>query len=251
MFTCITITQDKGESDMNSPYIVQLRTGKVKRLGQEGAKNPMDRPWESGMFKKEQSGKIWLCETGLTEDEVADTKVHGGPEKALFAYPRKHYPYWQEDLENDQITAGAMGENLVMDHADETTTCIGDTYKFGEATIQVSQPRQPCWKPARRFKVLDFALRIQQSGLTGWYYRVLQEGYVEAGHELTLIDRPYPEWTIAACNEVMHVKKKDFEATRALANCPLLAGSWQRTLNKRLKGQEFSLENRVYGENKA
>src|SRR5699024_9980212 len=78
-----------------------------------------------------------------------------------------------------EINTGAMGENLVIEGIDETDVCIGDTYEIGDALVEVSQPRQPCWKPARRFGVIDFALRIQKSGSTGWYYRVLKEGYIE------------------------------------------------------------------------
>lgn len=234
---------------MNFPFIKQLRTGKVKQMGEKDAKNPFERPWESGMFKQEREGKIWLSKSGLAADEVADKKVHGGPEKALFAYSALHYPYWQQEL-GIEIDAGAMGENLVMEAADEYTVYIGDTYRFGEAIIQVSQPRRPCWKPARRFKVLDFALRIQETGKTGWYYRVLQEGYVEAGVELELIERPYPQWSVAACNEIMYVKKADLNLAYELASCSALAPNWKRSLQKRLRGHESSIENRVYGPNK-
>lgn len=213
---------------MNAPYVRQLRTGKVKQLGVAGAKEPMERLWSTGMFKEPREGKVWLTKTGLTEDEVADQKVHGGPEKALFAYPEEHYTFWQQELGNDEIVAGAMGENLVLQHANEFTTFIGDIYRFGEAVIQVSQPRQPCWKPARRFKILDFALRIQESGRTGWYYRVLEEGYVQADSKLILLERPCPEWSIAAANEVMHVRKDDLKATYELSNCKLLAENWRR-----------------------
>lgn len=234
---------------MNLPFVKQLRTGKVKQLGTENAPDPMDRPWKSGMFKEQRTGKVFLRQTGLTEDEVADTKAHGGPEKALFAYPLQHYAFWKKELSSEEIDAGAMGENLVLTDVDEFTTCIGDKYKFGDAIIQVSQPRQPCWKPARRFKVLDLALRIQNSGFTGWYYRVLQEGDVEANQELILLERPFPQWTIAACNEVMHVRKDDLTAAYQLATCELLAVNWKRTLHKRLRGKESSLETRVYGKN--
>src|SRR5699024_2392298 len=101
-------------------------------------------------FKNEQSGKLWLSPTGLESDEIGDTVAHGGPEKALFAYPEKHYNYWKKDLEME-INTGAMGENLVIEGIDETDVCIGDTYEIGDALVEVSQPRQPCWKPARRF----------------------------------------------------------------------------------------------------
>src|SRR5699024_7130763 len=192
---------------MNTPFVEQLRTGKVKKLGDKHDQNPMERQWETGMFKNEREGQVWLTKTGLKEDEVADTKVHGGPEKALFAYPEAHYEYWREQLGKESMVAGGMGENLVIEGADEFTTFIGDVYRFGEAVIEVSQPRRPCWKPARRHRVLDLALQIQNSGRTGWYYRVLEEGYVEANVTLELIDRPHPEWSIAAANEVMYVDK--------------------------------------------
>lgn len=234
---------------MNHPYVRQLRTGKVKVLGNEAAKDPMERKWESAIFKKERTEPMMLYKNGLEADEVADKKVHGGPEKALFAYPAQHYPYWQQDLETDEIDIGGMGENLVIEGADEYSVFIGDTYQFGEAVIQVSQPRQPCWKPARRFKVLDLALRIQNSGRTGWYFRVLQAGKVSADAELELLDRPYPQWSIAACNEVMHVHKDDLNLAYELSSCILLAESWQRNLQKRLRGQRRNIKNRVYGPN--
>src|SRR5699024_10411123 len=98
--------------------------------------------------------------------------------------------------------------------------------------------------------VIDFAIRIQRSGLTGWYYRVLNEGHMEAGTELTLVERPYPKWTVAAANEVMHVKKDDLDLSAELAAIPSLAVNWKRRLEKRLRGSESSIEKRVYGPNK-
>ncbi|SFB14505.1 MOSC domain-containing protein YiiM [Lentibacillus halodurans] len=236
---------------MTKPIVNKILTGKVKQMGIPNAENRMDRPWQSGMFKKSVDVPQWLGFTGFSEDEVADTKNHGGAEKAVFAYPATHYRYWREDLKMDDIDIGAMGENLVLEHADESNVCIGDTYRFGESVIQVSQPRRPCWKPARRYRVMDFALRIQNSGRTGWYYRVLQEGYTKAGMELELIERPYPEWTIAACNDVIYVKKEALRLAEQLASCELLADSWKRTLRKRLRGKRSSDEKRVYGPNKA
>lgn len=234
---------------MNKPFVKQIRTGKVKELGQAGAKDPMHRPWSTAMFKEVQEGKVWLYKTGLTADEVGDTKNHGGVEKALFAYPSEHYTYWQDTLPKAVMDIGGMGENIVLTNGNEFTTFIGDTYRLGEAIIEVSQPRQPCWKPARRFQVMDLALRIQQTGYTGWYYRVLEEGYVEAD-ELELLDRPHPEWSIQACNEVMHVHKDDLRRAYDLATCPALATNWKNRLQKRLRGQESSIRNRVYGPNK-
>lgn len=236
--------------ELNEPHVHKIFIGKVKQLGDSNATKPMDKPWETAMFKNEYTEKIWLGKTGFIGDEVADKKNHGGPEKAVFAYPIGHYTYWKEVLELESIDMGAMGENLAVLEMDEFTVCIGDTFKIGDAIIQVTQPRQPCWKPARRFGILDFALQIQQSGFTGWYFRVLQEGDVISGIDLELIDRPYPEWTIAACNEVMHINKDDLRLTEELASCELLGENWKRTLKKRLRGQDSKISKRVFGPNK-
>lgn len=235
---------------MNTPFIKELRTGKVKQMGDKRAEDPLDREWESAIFKEERTGKVWLTKTGLEQDEVADTKVHGGPEKALFAYPIQHYAYWQQRLQKNSMVAGGMGENLVIDGVDEFMTFIGDIYRFGGAIIEVSQPRRPCWKPARRHRVLDLALQIQDTGRTGWYYRVLEEGYVEANVTLELIERPHPEWSIAAANEVMYVDKDNLRRAYELASCTALAPNWTESLERRLRGRESSIERRVYGPNK-
>jgi len=231
------------------PFVHKIFTGKAKKLGDPNASDPMDKPWETGIFKTETTRQLWLGKTGLSNDEVGDKKRHGGPEKALFAYPIKHYTFWREDLALASIDIGGMGENLAVLEMDEYTVYIGDTYKFGDAVIQVSQPRQPCWRPARRYRKKDFALDIQKTGKTGWYYRVLQEGYVQPELDLELIERPYPQWSIAAANEVMHVYKKDLRLADELASCELLAENWKKTLWKRLRGQESSVRRRVYGPN--
>ena len=235
---------------MSAPYVKKLLAGKVKKIGDPDASNRMAQQWESGIFKNSVKEKLWLSQTGLTGDEVADTKNHGGPEKAIFAYPTIHYDLWKEELDLKEIGIGAMGENMAVHSMDEHSVCIGDTYQFGDSVIQVSQPRQPCWKPARRFRMIDFALLIQQSGRTGWYFRVLKEGFVQGELEVTLLERPYPQWTIAKCNEVMHIKKDDVKLVKELYSCRFLAESWRQTLSKRLAGEKPTIEKRVFGPNK-
>lgn len=235
---------------MSVLFVEKLFMGKVKKIGDPNASSRMDKEWESGIFKNSVHDRVWLSKTGLTGDEVADTKNHGGPEKAVFSYPAAHYGFWKKELDLQSIGIGAMGENLAVHGMDEHSVCIGDTYQFCDAVIQVSQPRQPCWKPARRFKIVDFALQIQQSGRTGWYFRVLKEGFVQGERELALLERPYPEWTIAKCNEVMHVKTDDLKLAEELYSCEFLAENWKQTLAKRLAGEKSSIDKRVYGPNK-
>jgi MOSC domain-containing protein YiiM len=100
------------------------------------------------------------------------------------------------------------------------------------------------------WKVKDLALRIQNTGRTGWYLRVMQEGYVESGQPITLLERPYPEWTIAKCNQIMHQQPYDREATQQLASCKLLSENWRNTLWKRVeKGENPDIRGRVIGPN--
>lgn len=125
---------------------------------------------------------------------------------------------------------GAFGENFTIIGQTESSVCIGDIYNFGEAQIQVSQPRQPCWKLSRRLQIRDLTLQVQKNGLTGWYFRVLKEGEIKPNLPLILQDRPYPQWTITRANQIMHQEQSNKESVANLAACPLLASNWQVTL---------------------
>jgi len=235
---------------MNEIIVEKILVGKPKTIDETNSNNPMNREWTSGIFKEETKNPIWLGKTNLTGDGQADLKHHGGPEKAVFVYPIQHYIHWKEELRIDNMNIGSMGENFAVNGQLEEEACIGDNYKIGEAVVQISQPRQPCWKPARRFQIRNLALLLQNSGRTGWYFRVLKEGYVKEGQPLILLERPYPQWTIAKCNEVMHMKKKDLKTSKELASCEHLAINWKRTLNARVeKGEELDVNRRVYGPN--
>ncbi|ETI70754.1 MOSC domain-containing protein [Neobacillus vireti] len=230
----------------------QVFVGLPKTVGNKEAVNPMEREWTSAIFKEPVEGPIWVGKTGLTGDGQGDLKHHGGPEKAVFAYSFENYRYWQEQLDIKEISSGGMGENLVMGNVNEETIAIGDTFQIGEAVIQVSQPRQPCWKPARRFKVKNLALLLQNTGKTGWYFRVLKEGYVKDGQTFTLVDRPYPQWTVQKCNQIIHSRQQNLVEMRELAYCELLAPGMRATLEKRIeKGgtKAPDISDRVFGPN--
>lgn len=228
----------------------QIFTGRPKTVGSNEAASLMDREWTSAIFKEPAEEPVWAGKTGLAGDDQADKENHGGPEKAIFAYPLEHYEFWQKEHGVANISAGGMGENFSMGNVSEGQISIGDTFQIGEAIIQVSQPRQPCWKPARRFKVKTLALLIQNTGRTGWYFRVLQEGFVEAGQSFTLLDRPYPQWTIQKCNEVLHSKNPDYKDMEKLSQCELLTPKMRNTLAARLEKRELpDISKRVYGPN--
>lgn len=206
----------------------------------------MEKPWTTGTFKDPVIGPIWLGLTNLTGDGQADLKNHGGPDKAVNAYPYEHYAYWAVLLGQDPLPPAALGENFTTVGAIEADVCVGDVFDVGEARVQISQPRQPCWKQARRWREKDLAVQMERTGRTGWYFRVLREGVVEAGNPIRLLARPHPEWTVAAANAVMHDRQDDLAAAAMLAACPALSASWRLSLGKRVAtGQHGSVAARL------
>ena len=134
----------------------------------------------SGIFKEPVAGPVWLGATNLVGDAQADLKHHGGPERAVNVYSADHFPDWRARLDRPDLTNGAFGENFTVAGLDEETVCIGDIFAIGDVRVQVTQPREPCWKLARKWNVKDLVKQVEQLRRTGWYMRVLQEGYVEA-----------------------------------------------------------------------
>lgn len=214
---------------------IQLRSiqvGLPKTLGTLHASNTMDQEWTTGFFKETVLGPVWVGTTNLAGDGQADLRVHGGPDKAINVYPYEHYAFWLAELDCKELPNGAFGENFTVAGILETKACIGDIFELGDTLVQISQPRQPCWKLSRRWRVQDLVARVVRTGKTGWYFRVLREGNVQAGAALALVERPYPEWTVATANNVMLHRKENYMDAQALADCPALSGSWKATLSR-------------------
>ena len=210
---------------MDVPLLVSIQVGLPRQLGTEDAADPMERPWTTGFFKERITGSVYLGKTNLVGDGQADLNLHGGVEKAVLAYAATHYPKWQQELHLLDFPYGAFGENFTVAHQSEEDVCIGDIYRIGEAQVQVSQPREPCWKLARRWRMKDLPKRAIANGRLGWYFRVLTEGVVESGLPLMLVDRPLPEWSVARVNNAFYRYRQD---SSELASCPLLSASWRR-----------------------
>lgn len=214
------------------PRLLSIQVGLPRTHGTEGAADPHDRPWTTAFYKEPVPGPVALGALGLAGDGVADPRFHGGPDKAVLAYSADHYPFWRELL-GHALPFGAFGENLTLAGQTEADVCIGDVYALGAVRVQVTQPRQPCWKLARRWRRSDLATLVQENGRTGWYFRVLAEGPVTEERDWGLVERPYPQWTIAEANRIMHHAPGDRAAAGALAACPALSESWKRTLSAR------------------
>jgi len=213
--------------------LLSIQVSQPKTLESPNFSGGMKR-WTTGIFKEPVTGSVWMGFTQMAGDGQADLVNHGGADKAVNVYASEHYPYWREHLKLPAMAHGTFGENLTMEGLIETEVCIGDTYELGETILQVSQPRQPCWKLAMKWQIKDLALQVERNGKTGWYFRVIKEGNVTAGDEFKLIERPYPHWTIEAANQVMHHREDDLVAAAELAAIPLLSESWKRSLGRRV-----------------
>jgi MOSC domain-containing protein YiiM len=217
---------------MDAPRLSSIQVGLPRDYGQAEAANPFDRPWTTGFYKQPVSGPVSVGRLGLSGDGQADLANHGGPDKAICAYAAHHYPDWRTALALE-LPSGAFGENFTIAALTEPEVCIGDVWRIGGAVLQVSQPRQPCWKLARRWRIKDLAAQVVENGKTGWYFRVLTGGAVEAGAAFELTDRPQPDWTVERANQVMHHDKHDLAAAAELAAVPELSVSWKMSLRGR------------------
>lgn len=210
---------------MKSAQILSLQIGHAQRLGSEDASAADQRAWTSAIFKDPVSGPVWVGNSQISGDEQADLRVHGGPDKAVNLYPVEHLRAWAVELGLDEMPGGSFGENLTTAGLLEADVCIGDIFRAGEVLLQVSQPRGPCWKLARRWGVPDLAIRADQTGRTGWYFRVLEEGHLQAGSRLELIERPNPAWSIQRAYAVLRAPALSPQEALALAALPELAAA--------------------------
>lgn len=194
---------------------------------------PENRP--TGIYKYALDRPTWLGQMGLAGDAQADRRVHGGPQKALHQYPAGHYPGLAARFPEarDLLLPGSIGENLSAPGWDETNVCIGDSFRLGAAVIQVSQPRSPCWKIDQRYGVDGMAKYIDEAGITGWYFRVLEEGSVEPGCSFELIERHAPHVSIGKLLATWKAHRPDPDMLDALAATAGISENWIRKLRER------------------
>lgn len=156
--------------------VAAVRVGRVRTYTRGS------REFESGASKRLATGPVYLSVRGFAGDEQADLRYHGGPDKAVLMYAGHRYGEWAEQ-EGLGFIEGALFENVTLAPGapDEDSVRMGEVWRLGEAVVQVTQPRSPCWKLAAFWGIKDLTVRVQQRGWTGWYLRVLREGFVAAG----------------------------------------------------------------------
>lgn len=190
----------------------------------------------SGIRKRAVTGPILLTKTGFETDHQGDLRHHGGPEKAVHHYPWDHYGCWQGEIGTHPLleTAGAFGENLSTIGIIEADIAVGDVFRLGRALIEVSQGRQPCWKLNARFDHPTMARQVQQTGRTGWYYRVLEEGLVAPEDSLVPVELMCHGWTIRKLWHFFYVDPLNREALTEIANLASLSLGWRQLAERRL-----------------
>lgn len=215
-----------------------------------GKAQPYTRPdSRSGIDKHPRTGEVHIGKLGIEGDEQGDLQVHGGIDKAVHHYPFEHYALWRDELGvRPRLDApGAFGENISTCGLTEADACLGDRFRLGSALLEVSQGRQPCWKLNDRFDVADMARRVQATGRTGWYYRVLESGTARAGDLLTRVAQPHPDWPLARLAGLLYGCVLDPALLEPALMLPLVP-SWRKLIERRLQqGEVEDWSSRVEG----
>ena len=188
----------------------------------------------TGIFKQAVNGPVALRTLNLDGDRQADLAVHGGPFKAVYAYPSEHYAYWLEELPGTQMPWGMFGENFTTEGLFEAELHIGDRLQIGTAILVVRQPRIPCFKLAAKFHRTDILARFLRSRRSGFYFSVEQEGVVEAGNLFELLSRDPQAMTIAEMNVLFAEDKYNRSLIDKALATAALPQDWRDFFSKRL-----------------
>ena len=199
---------------------------------------PRDVVWkgitvQTAIFKEPVAGTVAIRKLNLAGDLQADLTVHGGCEKAVYAYPAEHYDYWREQLSGSLLSWGAFGENLTTAGLWEDEQCIGDLFRVGSAVLQITQPRMPCYKLELRFNRDDMIKRYLVSGRSGFYFSVIEPGDVGVGSQVEVLDRDTNNVTISDILRLYLGQTPDPELLRRMTNVTSLPENWKTQLQLR------------------
>ncbi|MCB0192621.1 MAG: MOSC domain-containing protein [Anaerolineae bacterium] len=188
----------------------------------------------TGIFKEPVAGPVMVRTLSLEGDKQADLSVHGGVDKAVYAYPTEHYAYWRDELPDMDLPWGMFGENLTVEGLDEDQINIGDRFKLGEAELIAVQPRLPCYKLGLKFGRDDMVKRFLASRRTGIYFRVAQEGQIQTGDVLELLHRDENEVPIADITRLFAFEKDDITALHKIIQVWDLPAGWQEHFRQQI-----------------
>lgn len=218
------------DTEIITGRIVSLQVSLPQKLTTASGKE-----WTSAIAKQPVEKPVLLGQENLQGDYQANRKYHGGPDKALCFYSAEHLPRWREILGKD-LPFGAFGENITVADLTEDVLCIGDILRIGTGgvRVQVSQPRQPCANVSKRWNQPDLPRRMEETGWTGFYTRVLHPGEVAPGDSLTVQERPHEGWTILRANRLMYSENPSGDELTELRELSRLSAEWKRILQRKI-----------------
>jgi MOSC domain-containing protein YiiM len=192
----------------------------------------------TGIFKEAVAGRVKVNHLNIEGDRQADLTVHGGVDKAIYAYPSEHYKFWRGELPEATLRWGAFGENLTVEGLFEDRVNIGDQFRIGTIEVMVTQPRMPCYKLAVKFDRDDIIKRFTVNRRPGFYFAVLKEGQIGAGDEIEAIHGDEHDITVADIFRLYTDKQKDFELMRRATEVEGLSESWRQYFLERLTARD-------------
>ena len=189
--------------------------------------------FKTGIFKKPVAGPVMMRRLDFDGDRQADLSVHGGPYKAVYAYPSEHYALWKKELPGMDLPWGQFGENLTTEGMNEADIHIGDVLRVGQATVQVTQPRVPCFKLAAKFQRDDILERFLQSGRSGFYFSVIEEGLVAAGDAIEALQEDEHGISVSDINRLFY-RGTDIPLLRRVTHLEALPLDWREHFAEKL-----------------
>lgn len=208
--------------------IVSLNVGQPREVVING------RTVATGIYKYPVPGRTTARKLNLEGDGQADLRAHGGEQRAVYAYPLEHYAYWRSELDLGDMPHGQFGENLTCEGWLEETVHIGDVFRAGDATLEVTQPRPPCFKLAHRMGRPDIVKPFLSSGRVGFYFRVLEEGEIGAGDALERVSTGPEKMTVREISDLMYFDKTDLAGAERALRIPALSPGWRDSFAGRL-----------------
>ena len=208
--------------------IVAISVGRPREVQWRG------RSVQTSIFKTPVASRVRVARDNVEGDEQSDLSVHGGPEKAVYAYPMEHYAFWRLELSDAELPWGAFGENFTTEGLLEDDVWIGDRYRIGTAELVVTQPRMPCYKLALRFERSDMVKRFRQSGRSGFYLAVVREGEVGPGDAIERFGRDERRLTVADVVALYATDAANQSLLERASDHPSLPAAWREYFRQRL-----------------
>lgn len=193
------------------------------------------KPVKTGIYKKPVETTIYLGNEDVGNDYVIDRKYHGGIDKACYLFSENHYHFWKEKYPKLDWNWGMFGENLTITNLDESKLMIGDVFEIGEALVQITQPRQPCFKLGVKFGMQKMVKEFVESGHSGAYVRVLRSGYVKKDEKMILKKKATNSLSVRKIFELLYADASFIEEAKKAIDIQELAEACRKDLRKHFR----------------